>query len=227
MKAALAAEASQFRSTKMGAEVAALLNDSIFSGRLRRGERLRLQDLAEALGVSTTPIREAFVMLEKEGLIESERHRGFRVKGFSERDVADIYKLHAFIAGVLIERATDHLSDQDFDLLTELDRKIRRSVAAHEPDEVEQHNFEFHRRINQRAPESDFLRGKLRATTRLVPRHFYKEIPGWLDKWAQDHGRILEALGDRNSQKAADAMSNHILAAGELLVGHLRTSGFW
>lgn len=211
----------------MGAEVATLLCDLIFSGRLRAGERLRLQDLAEALGVSTTPIREAFLMLEKEGLIESERHRGFRVKRLTERDIADIYELHAFVAGLLIERATDCLTDSDLDSLAELDRKIRKAVVDGEPDDVEQRNFEFHRLINQRAPESELLRGKLRETTRYVPRHFYKEIPGWLDQSAQDHRGILHALRQRDSRAAANATVAHIRAAGELLVGHLRTSGFW
>jgi DNA-binding GntR family transcriptional regulator len=227
VRSVLASEAALLRSPKMGAEVATLLCDLIFSGRLRAGERLRLQDLAEALGVSTTPIREAFLMLEKEGLIESERHRGFRVKRLTERDVADVYELHAFLAGLLIERATDCLTDGDLESLAQLDEQIGRAVAAREPDEVEQHNFDFHRLINRRAPESDLLRGKLRETTRYVPRHFYKEIPGWLDKTAQDHRSILDALRRRDSQAAAGAMVTHIRAAGELLVRHLRESGFW
>lgn len=215
------------RPMKLGAEVASQLRDLIFSGRLRPGSRLRLQDLAKSLGVSTTPIREALLVLEKEGLLESEQHRGFRVKRITEQDVRDIYELHATVASLLVERAAQHVSEEDLKVLRDLDATIRAAAQNHEVQQVEELNYEFHRLINSRAPDSELLRRFLRETTRYVPRRVYMEIEGWLEASAQDHSPILHALKDGDGRRAAEVTAAHIRKAGDLLIDHLRKSGVW
>lgn len=215
------------RQAKIGTEIAGHLRDLVISGYVRPGQRLRLQEVADSLGVSTTPVREALLILEKEGLVESEQHRGFSVKGLTARDVLDIYELHAFLAALLVERATPHLTDDDFERLAELDRRIRDAVDERRADEVERQNFEFHRLINRRAPDSALLHRFLRETTRYVPRRYYTEIPGWLHLSAQDHRGILRALQRRDGRAAASETAAHIKRAGSLLVDHLHDAGIW
>lgn len=215
------------RQPKIGTEIADHLRDLIISGYLHPGQPLRLQEVAHSLGVSTTPVREALLILDKEGLVGSERRRGFRVTGVTARDVLDIYELHAFLAALLTERATPHLTEEDLERLAQLDRWIRDAVEMREADKVELQNFEFHRLINQRAPDSQLLRRFLRETTRYVPRRYYKEIPGWLDLSAQDHRGILGALQSGDGPAAAAETATHIKNAGHLLVDHLREAGIW
>src|SRR4051812_36211657 len=85
--------------------VAGYIRDMIMSGRFAQGERLRLDPLSSLFRVSATPVREALVLLETEGLVSSEPHRGFVVKHPSRQDVLDLFALHASIAGQLAERA--------------------------------------------------------------------------------------------------------------------------
>jgi DNA-binding GntR family transcriptional regulator len=215
------------RPVKMGDEVARQLRDLFFAGRLRPGQRLRLQELAGGLGVSTTPVREALLILEREGLVESEQRRGFRVARLTEHDILDVYELHAFVASALVERATPNLTDDDLRTLAGLDEQIRRAVAKRQANDVENLNFEFHRLINRRADDSTLLRRFLRETTRLVPRRVYQEIPGWLAASAHDHGGILKALNERDARAAAVSTADHIRSAGRLLVQHLHDTGVW
>lgn len=215
------------RRAKMGAEVAGRLRDMVFAGSLKPGQRLPLHELAAVLGVSTTPIREALLTLEKDGLVDSEHHRGFRVAGFSQRDILDVYATHAFVAETLIRRSTSELSSKALADLADIDRSIRDAVEHQQADEVEQLNYRFHRLINTAAPDSTRLRAFLRETTRFVPRRVYKKVPGWLDASAQDHGGILDALGRRDADAAARSTGEHVRHAGELLVEYLQSVGIW
>jgi len=216
----------RFNRPKMSTEVAAYLRDLIMSGQLAPGSPLRLADLAAQLSVSTTPIREAVLILEKEGFVECERHKAFRVKLITAADIVDLFELHAAIAGILAERATPLLTEGELDGLAEIDRCIQRAVASGDAKEVEEQNFDFHRTIN-RAAESTTLRRFLHETTRYVPRRFYQQIPGWLNSSAQDHGPILYALRRRDGSEARRRTEEHMKGAGTLLVEHLRSLGLW
>ncbi|MBJ7594291.1 MAG: GntR family transcriptional regulator [Candidatus Dormibacteraeota bacterium] len=210
----------------MSAEIAAYLRDLIMAGQLPPGSPLRLADLAGRLSVSTTPIREAILILEKEGFVECERHKAFRVKLITAADIGDLFELHAAIAGILAERATPLLTEIEMERLGEIDRRIQRGVASGDAEEVEEQNFHFHRTIN-RAPESTTLRRFLRETTRYVPRRYYQQIPGWLNSSAQDHGPILDALNRRDGAEVRRRTEEHIKGAGTLLLEHLRSMGLW
>src|SRR5680860_1759425 len=74
-------------------EIATYLRDLIVSGQVRAGEFLRLESLAEQLGTSITPIREALVSLRAEGFVVLRPRRGFMVAPFTKRDILDIYQI--------------------------------------------------------------------------------------------------------------------------------------
>ena len=75
------------------------LREAIIELRLRPGDPLREAALAEQLGVSKTPLREAFARLEQEGLVETTSFKGAVVTGYSERDLNEIYELRALLEG--------------------------------------------------------------------------------------------------------------------------------
>lgn len=219
-------EARKIRASNVGDEVAAQLRDLIFAGYLAPDERLRLRDVADWLGVSTTPVREALLTLAKEGLVQWSHHRGFQVGSLSLSDIEDTFELHAFIAGILAERATSLLSREEISELGGLDQKVQKAIEDGQPEDVEEYNYQFHRRINKRT-DSHILKRFLGETTRYVPRRFYLQIPGWLDATAHDHAAIFSAIKKGDPGSARSAMEAHIRAAGALLVVHLVGTGRW
>lgn len=210
--------------THLSRHVAAYLRDLIMSGQFPSGERMRLKALSSRLGVSTTPVREALLLLETEGLVEGELHRGFQVKQLSPEDVLDIFEMHAFIAGKLAERAATRCHEAILTELTDIDERIKKAASERDAGEVEDRNYQFHRLINQSA-DSPMLTRFLLQTTRYVPRYFYARIPGWIEASASEHGPILEALRDQDGQRAREVTEDHIRRAGNLLVVYLTSTG--
>lgn len=99
------------RGAVLGDEVYALLGEAILDGRLSAGERLRDQELAERLGVSRTPVREALQRLERAGLVEVAPNRYTRVSVPNERVHADTHEFFIYLMGsalrIALQRATD------------------------------------------------------------------------------------------------------------------------
>lgn len=210
----------------LGAEVARYLRDSLMSGRYAPGERLRVEDLASEMGVSTMPIREALLTLANEGLLVGKPRRGFRVAELQLQDAEDVYSVHAYLAGRLAERAATKVTDETISELRELQEQLEQAAADSAPTAVvEQLNYEFHRRIN-RCSESPRLEWFLRAAARYIPRHFYEDIPEWTQTSVADHPAIINALERHDGAKARKLMEQHVEKAGVLVSRALKARGW-
>ncbi|MFE7243130.1 GntR family transcriptional regulator [Streptomyces sp. NPDC057580] len=203
--------------TKISDQIASRLRDEIISGVIQRGEPLRLVALADRLGVSTTPVREALASLERQGLVVGHAHRGFRVADLSPTDFGDAYTLSAFMHRLLAERAADRLSEQDLDELEALDEEMRTANAAHDMMRAADLNHEIHRRICQ-ASDSPLLLRFLRETTPFVTRRQYPDVPGWFEQRSEGHGEVLRALRKRDGSTAGRLMEEHVLHSGRAAV---------
>ena len=202
---------------KLSTEVAAQLRNEIIAGELESGSPLRLASVARRLGVSETPVREALIVLEGEGLVAGHLHRGFVVKRLSASDFEDAYALHAFVAARLTSAAVDNLNNREIAELAEIDRELVVCNRSGEKDRAGDLNHEFHRRIYLASGHSLLLRF-LRETTPLVNRRYDPDVPGWADIRHDGHADIVSALLDRDAERAGTLMRDHILHAGELAV---------
>ncbi|HYM97475.1 MAG TPA: GntR family transcriptional regulator [Candidatus Sulfotelmatobacter sp.] len=213
---------------KLGQETTRYLRDALLSGQYETGERMAVHHLAESLGVSTMPVREALVTLANEGLLEVIPRRGFRVARMGLRDVEDAFRVHAFVAGLLIEEAAPIITASTVAELRGIQEAILLSFGlvldehqlAHRVEEL---NFRFHRTINH-VPDAIRLRWFLRAAARYVPRRFYETIPGWKEATRDRHGAIIDALEARDAGEARRLMEQHVIEAGALVREHLEAS---
>jgi DNA-binding GntR family transcriptional regulator len=224
-------QSGPFSRPKLGTEVTRYLRDAILTGEFRPGQKLAVEALAHQLGISTMPVREALVALASEGIIEALPRRGFRVSEVRRRDIEDVFRVHAYVAGLLAEAAAQSISKEDIATLHQVQAEIteiatKTDLDADRSDRIEALNFEFHSTIN-RSVEARRLRWFLRAATRFVPRHFYESIPGWIQASVDDHPGIIAALEERDGSRARELTAAHVLHAGELAVIHLASRGFW
>jgi len=216
---------------KLGEEATRYLRDALVSGSFEPGQRMGVEELSKKLGVSAMPVREALVALANEGLLEVLPRRGFRVAPIRKRDILDVYRVHAFVAGLLAEAAAPIITDATIAELRRIQREVDRLSRqklrlAERSAQIEELNFLFHRTINQ-VPEAERLRWFLRAATRYVPRHFYETIPGWVETTVHDHPDIIAALESRDPAKAREIVERHVAQAGEQVANHLGTRGIW
>ncbi len=212
--------------TQLADDVADYVRDLIVSGHARAGEFLRLDALAEQLGTSVTPVREALVSLRGEGFVVLQPRRGFVVAPFTEQDVGDVYRVQAYLAGELAARACGNLSPDGPATLADLQGALEAAHQRADADEVERLNHEFHRTINV-AARSPKLAQFLVTATRYSPTRFFAQIDGWAQASADDHRAILAALTDGDPERTRTAMADHVTKAGALLTAHLRARSVW
>lgn len=206
-------------------EAAAHIRELIVSGQVASGELLRLAPLAERVGASVTPVREALLLLAQDGWVTQEPNRGFRVSQITRRDVEDAYIVHGWVTGELTARAALAIDAGTLEDLRRIDAAI---VAAGDGDAgfLEEGNFLFHDMVYATAA-SPRLTWFVNAAARFVPRRFWGMIPGWYEHNRTGHAPIIDALAARDAEAARSAMVDHIAAARVLLLAHLDAIGYW
>ncbi len=195
--------------------VADLLRRDILDGGTAPGSRLRADAVAERFGVSRTPVREAFLLLAQEGLLEILPRRGAVVRPFDERDLFELYEVRAVLEPLAARRAATRISEPDLDRLEEL--CVLQESMGSTPDEVVRHldlNREFHD-IIVRAADSRRLSAAL-AQVEGMPVGFRTRF--WRDDALRAdslmcHRALVSAMRAGNGDFAEASMRMHHLAA--------------
>jgi DNA-binding GntR family transcriptional regulator len=199
---------------------ARFVREAIIAGRLREGEHLRPEQLAEELAISVTPAREALLAIEGEGFIEMVPRRGFVVAPLEPADILDIFTSQSLICGELASRAARRMGDEDIAELERLQEAIVAAAAAGDYDAVRTANHRFHRAINLAAGARKML-WLLTVTLKYTPSSTYSETAGWPEAACTDHGDIVQALRNRDTDAARSSMAAHMNHLGELLAQHV------
>lgn len=209
-----------FRS-QLDDEVATFVRESIMTGRLRPGEFIRINKLADELGVSSTPVRQALVTLRGEGFAHLEPRKGFVVADLSEDDILDMYQVQAYLAGELTAHAALCIDDDRLARLEDIGRWIAESEIAGDVSKEERFAHEFHEILIESANRPK-LKWLLQLSGKYEPRSLYSDLLEWRLATNQEHRRILDAVRRRDAQAARTAMSDHVLHLGELVAANFR-----
>ncbi len=193
------------------------LRGAILSGSLLPGERISEPALAETLGLSRTPIREALQTLAKEGLVEVIPHKGARVRRLSVKEIAEVYEVRAVLESEAARLAACHANDSDIsqmftklNLLNQLDpnnfnAQRQADMAFHACFVAAGHNGTLERLFND-------LQGSL-----SLLRTYTSNLSQTPETRAQ-HLAIAEAIRDRQPEAAANAAKIHVLYFMELIL---------
>ena len=177
------------------------LRERILTAKLLPGERLDLNELSAEFGTSRTPVREAILALEHDGLAKMMPRSGVVVVGLTAYDIQDNFALMA-------------VKETAFSGVFPLAQAV--VAAAKNGSDVAQCNLEFHRHINLCA-RSERLLCMLRTSRRRVPQTFFDVIPEQVDHSIHEHEELLRAILERRGDDARRIAERHFLAAGELL----------
>jgi len=191
---------------------------AIITGELRSGDTLQEAKLADKIGVSRTPVREALSRLSGEGLVVLQRYKRGYVSHFSSKDVAEVFRLRAMFEGHAAGRAATRISDEDIARLEDLEDRMEELFArlgwnAH-LEGFDDLNTEFHTVIAQ-AADSPRLERILAASLELPASIFnsYAEpVEERTRRTHVQHREIIMALKMRNPHWAEAAMSAHLFS---------------
>jgi DNA-binding GntR family transcriptional regulator len=206
-------------------EAAAHIRELIVSGQVPPGQLLRLAPLAERVGASITPVREALLLLARDGWVTQEPNRGFRVLEITRKDVEDTYLVQSYVCGELAARSARSIDAKQVAMLRLIDAEIN----SHTEDDagfLERANYDLHDAIYV-AADAERLVWFVRSASRIVPRRFWGMIPGWLEHNRSGHAPVIAALEAHDVDGARAAMGAHIAHAGELLLNHLDSISYW
>lgn len=216
-------EIRQRRRTNLADEVAAHIRSEILAGHLRSGQRIDQDAIAEQLGVSRLPVREALISLDREGLIHTIPRKGSYVARVDRDDIADHYQIFGQVAGLAAARAVARLDDDGLAELIELHERMSRAVDLREQQSL---NHEFHRRINL-AADSPRMTSVLALLSRSLPMPYADFPAAWLEEANRQHREILDAFRRRDTLAAQRAMEQHITASARHAIEVLERLDFF
>lgn len=199
-------ETKKLSKTLMREQVYADLREWIVAGILKPGEKLRDAELAEALGVSRMPVREAIRRLEDEGLVETAANRWTRVSLVDVEGAKRIYPILAKLESLAISLAAPLMGEEDLRLMSEANDRLRDALHSGWGGAASAADREFHR-IFITSADNPELAGLLEGLKVKLRRLEAAYFGGCLiaDHSLIEHHEILEALRDGDYGRAARA----------------------
>jgi DNA-binding GntR family transcriptional regulator len=205
-------------------EVATYVRGLIISGAVKPGEFLRMEPIAEAVGVSNTPVREGLLALRSEGFVQMVPRRGFVVAPFTRQDVRDLFWAQAKLAGELAARAAEKITPDQLDRLVAVHKQHEQALANAEMSRYSDLGHEFHREIN-RAADSHRLALLLNSIVKQLPSTFAVGIERQVAATGNKHRRLVTALRKHDAERARSIMEEHVLDGADYLLETLEQRG--
>ena len=195
------------------------IREDILNGKYKENEELKEVAIGAELGVSRTPVREAFRQLELEGLIQIIPNKGAYVTGITVKDVKDIYMIRSLLEGLCAKWATINITNEQLEELEENVYLSEFHAAKGHTQQVTELDSRFHE-ILYEACDSKMLEHQLRDFHDYVLRVRKRTLSENKRSTAsnQEHRLILEAIKEKNPEKAEQVANRHILRAYENMV---------
>lgn len=196
------------------------LREAIVGGVLEPGERLMEIQLAEEMGVSRTPVREAIRKLELEGFVVMVPRRGAYVAGVSHKDVKDVFEIREALEGLAAGLAAEKITDEEIE---ELERVLH---YEKEPDSLEvmvQSDIDFHALLYKasRNERLNQILANLREQTNRF-RTTSLAVPGRAKYAIQEHRAIVDAIARHDVEEAQRLAAAHMENAANVMYEALR-----
>jgi len=197
-----------------GEQAALYIRRLIFDGVLRPGARVQQDEIAQTLGISRIPIREALIALEREGWVTIKIHRGAFICAMDAQTVRDHYELYGMIYGFAARRAFGREDDGLIKRLASIEGLI---AASEDPVAIGRLSVEFHAAVVE-AAHSPRIKVVLRAMSALVPGEFFSEVPDAIDVQKRGTAAILRAGRRGDTDRVAEEYLRVMRRVGDKVV---------
>jgi len=199
--------------------VFATLRAGILSGELAAGARYSIYRLADDLGVSRTPVREAVLRLADAGLVSIERNRGVRVRGVTAEDVREVFELRLMVEVPAAAHAARVADDDLVAALAEASARLHSLTADADAAAFDTADRELHALIAS-ALRNAYVLAEIERLRDLIRVRGASTIgrSRSKDDIAGEHDPIIEAIRRRDADAAARAMRAHLVRTGTLLM---------
>jgi DNA-binding GntR family transcriptional regulator len=200
-------------------EVYDSLRRSILHGKLKAGQRLIEEQLAHQIGISRTPVREAFHKLEKDDLVTRLPKGGFAVREFTKADVEEIFGIRCALESYAAYLATIHMTSDKISALEKKLEELQKALEGGDTNKVVQLNTEFHNLLYKACKSK-----KLADMINTYTDYFYRyraAFPINEDNFkytVEDHKGMLEAMKKKNPRLVERLVRTHLEKTKELVL---------
>ncbi|WP_085993082.1 GntR family transcriptional regulator [Oceanobacillus senegalensis] len=202
--------------------VCSILRRAILKGDFTPGERLVQAELADLIGVSRMPVREALRTLELEGLVKIEPHKGAVVRTIQKQDIQEIYELRILLEPVALKKSIQYFTENDFKQLSLLHQEM---VSASTGESYVELNVKFHNLLFSRC-NSPRLLGFIETISHGFAQDTPQLIPGQIQKSNKEHEAIMESIYQGDVEKAGEYLAKHIERTGKELIASMENNDF-
>jgi DNA-binding GntR family transcriptional regulator len=199
------------------------LREAIISGRLKPGERMMEIQMAEEMGVSRTPVREAIRKLELEGLVVMIPRKGAYVAGLSLKDIVEVFEIRGALEGLAAELAAERITDDELENLERYLVRITEDIEKGDLGKVVETDTDFHTQL-YKASRNDWLLQIINNLREQIQRFRTTSLsyPGRMKEAVEEHRQIVEAISSRNGKLARKLAYEHIEKAENSLMSMIQ-----
>jgi len=195
------------------------LRDAIVSGELKPGERLMEVSLAEKMGVSRTPVREAVRRLEVEGLVTMTPRKGTHVAELSVKDIMDVLEIRAALDKLATELAASRIRQENIRQLESIHRQYIAHLHKENLQGAIKKDVEFHDAIYHASGNNKLMNVAANLREQVYRfRVLYMRDFSNAEDVLKEHEHILKALCDKDSQKAGQLAQEHIVHQQQTII---------
>ncbi len=187
------------------------LRDAILKGELKPGERLMEMHLAEKLGVSRTPIREAIRMLEKEGLAVTIPRKGAQVAKMTEKDLEDVLEIREALDELSVRSACKRWTESELEDLKVATADFEKAVKGKDVRDIVDKDERFHDVIYMMSQNDKLIEiiGNLREQMYRYRYEYVKDTSNY-KRLVSEHQKILEGITRRDTEFVTEIMHQHL-----------------
>ena len=199
------------------------LRDAIRKGILEPGERLMEVQLAEELGISRTPVREAIRKLEQEGYVIMMPRRGTYVSDISTNDVKEIFEIRSALESLATGLAARRIEPDELETLQNLLMEIEGYIAKNDMEKIVETDIKFHGLLYQVSRNERLVNIINNLKEQLARfRTLSMSYPGRLQETLEEHSEMVEAIANGDVSAARDAAEHHMERAEKTLLKAMR-----
>jgi len=204
-------------------EVHATLLGLIVDGTLEPGEKVRDKELADRLGVSRTPVREALKRLEDAGLVEASAGRWTRVSEVDRGEAEKLYPIVWSLESLAVSFAEGRVRDEDLEQMVEANARLKRALRAGDAVGASEADHDFHEALTRRSGNDELTRilRDLKLKLRRIEVLYFGGCVA-ADKSVEEHKEVLDALRANDYSRAAKAVEANYRKSVKRAFEHIR-----
>jgi DNA-binding GntR family transcriptional regulator len=194
--------------------------DAILAGEFTCEQRLTAAEVAEWLGVSRTPVREAFLMLHKKRLLDRDTSRSFKVASWNKEDLLELAQVRTALESLVVELAVPRLCPEDLDLLESIAMQMDSALRRGDTERLVLLDSQFHASLWQ-VPGNTRLLQVLEDLSAQI-RYFMHVTRPWDETdYPSQHRALISSLKSGDVDRAKNEIRQHILSTAKLAIARL------